>query len=370
MKKTILLIAFFVLSYSYSQNFDTFKNLYNDKNIVDIKSIKTLNDFDQKKLSEKEIDDKIKSFMTDSKIGNFDIPINYSKLKYHGKKNPKEIITFFEAGFDHDMSFVNKPLEIFSFDGVWIFVDNQEFKNIINVFFAARAIQILKFKYPEAYEYLLKPDQVKLGYDKLDSSQGKPPLNKMNPIISFDKSPTKIAGSLWNLKLASKPTLDYRGTKNYENTLNCLTSINYETVRPKEIYKKEDELSNYWLYLREGLIESITHEFIHHYVTNFKFFDMKGGFVFGKRNDSQDQSFQVDVEEAMVINTAETYLIRKGGLSDDLLNFNLGIKYQGKKEILQDLTIASNKARYDALKLLSPPTSDSFDYVYRFYFLD
>lgn len=368
LKTALLLITIysFTANNVAAQSLAFFKKYFNEKeNISSIEDIKTKNDFDQSKLSIEDIDKRISGLMTDKTIGDYEIPINSKKLKYYGKKNPKEVINFYVPNYERDMPMINKDLEIFNYDGNWILVTDKSSKNYLNVFFAARAFQIMKFKYPEAYNYLISPDQVELGYKKLSPADTKPTLNKLFPIISFDKSPSKIAGSLWNQVFAQEQTREYNGAKWYENSLNALTSINYETDRPKEIYGQSETLKNYWLYLREGLIESIAHEFIHHYITNFKLFDKKADYIFNKRNDSTDKTFSFDAEEAIVINTTETYFVKKGGLSKGLVNFNLNNKYKAKKTVLSDMTVELNKQRFDALKKLSPIQSTVFDEIYR-----
>ena len=367
MKKIYFYLLFlFGSNIGFAQSLESFKNYFNGKaSVSSLEDIKTINDFDQSNLSVEDIDKRILSFLNDNAVQDYEIPINSKKIKYYGKKNPKDIISFYVSNYERDMPMINKEVEIFNYDGNWILVPDKSPKSYLNVFFAARAFQILKFKYSEAYDYLINPNQVELGYKKLNAADFKPTLNKLVPIISFDKSPSKIAGSLWNQLLAQEPTIVYNGAKSYENTLNALTSINYETERPKEIYGHSDTLENYWLYLREGLIESITHEFTHHYITNFKFFDKKADYIFNKRNDTTDKSFSFDVEEAIVINTTETYFIKKGGLSKALVDFNMNIKYQNKKNTLSDTTIELNRQRFDNLKNLSPSISTTFDDIYK-----
>jgi hypothetical protein len=352
------------------QTLESFKGYWNGViKVSSIEDIKTKNDFDQSMLSVDEIDGKINELMTISDIAEFEMPVNLKKLNYVGRKNPKEVIAFYTPFFERDMPMINQEVEIFNYDGIWILVNDLSARNYLNVFFSARAFQILKYRYPELHNYLIMPNQIELGYKKLGPGEFLPTLNKLVPILSFDKSPSKIAGSLWNHVFAQEATVEYNGHKNYENTLNALTSINYETSRPKEIYKSEDELENYWRYLKEGLIESIGHEYTHHYITNFKNFDKKGRYIYDKRYDDNDNMFSFDVEEAIVINTIETYFMQKGGLSKDLVDFNMKVKYKAKKDVLEDLTKEINKQRFDTLKNLSPPASITFDDVYRLAFL-
>jgi len=366
----ILLVALY--SGVYAQTYKLFKDTYTGvSSISSVEDIKTKNDFDQKNMSSTEIDQKIASLMVGSLISDYEFPINKGKLKYHKKHNPKEYIEFYIPFYEKDMPMINKELEIYNYDGVWILVSDNSPRNLQNVFYAARAIQIIKTKYPEAYSYLLDPDQVELGYKKIATNTPGPLpiLNKLYPIISFDKSPLKIAGSLYNKSLSSTQTRFYNNMYWYENKVNGLTSINYETDRPKEIYKKSEKEMNYWLYLKEGLIESLLHEFTHLYLYNFADFDKKAKHIFEKRPDPVDTNYNVDVEEAIVINTIDSYLMGKGGLSADLLTFNIDVKYQGKKKILSDLSIPLNKTRFDELKGLSPSSSSSFDDIYKLDFL-
>lgn len=359
------------LNLTRAQDFETFKQHFTSATgITSVSDIETKNDFLQKSLTSDEVDRRIAVLMNNVTIGNYDIPINLSKLKYHNRKNPKDEIAFNLDYYAQVMTMINKEVEIYSYDGVWILVADQSPKNLMNVFFSARALQILKTKYPEAYTTLIKPDQVELGYKKLEPNETKPTLNRLVPVISFDKSPSKIAGSLWNQLFAQVATREYNGFKWFENTLNAVTSINYETDRPKEIYGQTDPVKNYWLYLKEGLVESIGHEFTHHYITNFKFFDKKAGHVFDRRYDTTDKKYSFDVEEALVINTTQTYFLKKGGLSKELTDFNMKVKYQDKKNILSNMTDALNVQRYEKLKSLSPASSITFDQIYRFDFYE
>ncbi|WP_286884301.1 MULTISPECIES: hypothetical protein [Sphingobacterium] len=365
MKIKLLILSFITIaSYNaFGQRIDEFKKYFTGKDeITTISDIKTKNDFDQTNMSPAEIDEKIQK-MLDEPVADLDIPINSAKLIHLGKNNPLKVIDLDSTSFVRDMPMINKDLEIFSYDGVFILVPDKSPKNLLNIFFTARALQILKVKYPQAYLYLIAPDQVELGYKKLKPGEYRPILNKITPIISFDKSPTKIAGSLWNMVWAKEPTRLYEGVKNFENKFNALTSINYETDRPKEIYQKNDTLDNYYFYLREGLLESIVHEFTHHYISNFRNFDKKANFIYNKRYDLQDKTFSFDAEEAIVINTTESYFVKVGGLSKKLINFNLAIKYKDKKEKLINMDIPINKERFEKLKELS--NASTFDGVYR-----
>ncbi|MGI8642347.1 MAG: hypothetical protein ACR2MG_20655 [Pyrinomonadaceae bacterium] len=370
LKFCILIVT--ILSFDqfvYPQKYDLFqKYLSGKKKINEIKDIKTKNDFNQDSLTTEEIDNRIKKFLDNSMTKDIDIPINLGKLEYRGRKNPKDVINFDVASFELNMPMINTELEIFNFDGIWILVPDKTPKSYLNVFFAARAIQILKWRYPEAYTYLIKPNQNQktagLNINRLNPSALQPNLTNFVPIISFDKSPKKIAGSLWNRKFANDPTIDYGTVKVYENTVNGLVSINYETDRPKEIYGFTDNLKNYWSYLREGLVESITHEFTHLYIFNFMDLDRKANYIFKKRSDQTDLTFAFDAEEGIVVNTTQTYFRKKGGLSKTLIDFNMN-KYLDKKKVLSDMSDEKNKVRFDNLKSLSPTTSTTFDEVYR-----
>lgn len=369
--RNIVLSVFFTLSIlsASAQSYALFKKQFlSQKKIEKIEDIKTKNDFNQSSLSVSEIDNRIKTHVA-GQVQQIETPINLKKLKYWGKLNPLQVINFDSTDFVRDMPMVNKDMEIYSYDSVWIFVLDKSNKSYLNVFFTARAIEIIKWKYPEAYSCLLRTNQRQLGLDYYNQNPFvlQPNVVALTPIISFDKSPSYIAGSLWDWKWAPEPpTIDYGRIKVYENTLIALTSLDYEKGRPAQIYTDPDTIKNYWLYLKEGLIESIVHEFTHHYVSTMQCdpsLDKKAKYIYSQRNDLNDKDFDFDVEEGIVLNTTKNYFKAKGGLSSQLVSF-YDKKLDTKKQRITDTANSLNKVRYNNLQQLSLPGAKGFDEIY------
>ncbi|WP_159019854.1 hypothetical protein [Algibacter sp. L3A6] len=377
MKKLFfLLCALLVATYCQSQISDYKELLNNDAPISDISLIKTTNDFDQNNLTQNEIDIKIKELIYNSKTQNnlsLDIPFNSKKLKYVGKKHPNDYLTFSHDAFTTRLNHLNKECEIYEYDTINIFIESKDNKNILNLFFTLRALTIIKVKYPEAYSKLIQQNISKNATSYILQAPYRRPstLNKNNSIISFDNSPIDIAASTTDLFFGSQTNIG--GWDYYENTNNLVMSIDNETILgdqdtkgSKPIYKFEDKDDNYFNYMRDGLIESIIHEFVHLYITNSVSIDEKSFFINEMRNDTTDKNFDIDVEEAIVLNTCLKYYKTKGGISYEVLNFYEKM-LQTKQEILTKTFNYSDKLnlqRYYALKSLSKSTAKNFEDIY------
>lgn len=325
--------------------------------------------FDQANLSVAAIDRQIADIVQQQHgrtLQQTDLPVNSKKLVYWGRMNPRQKMVLDTTGFRLNMPMIDREMEIYNYDGVYILVRTSGAEDLLNVYFAARAIELIRHKYPEAYERLIKPDQVQLGYYRLqpypEQLSQLPVINRLSPVIAFDGSPRFIAGSLWNKYLSAAPTFDYLGYMVYLNTLTALTSYDYSKGRPKEIYQQADSLMNFYLYLREGLVESVIHEFTHHYITNFALLDARCAYIFNKRADAADPLFDDDAEEAIVLNTVHRYFTAKGGLSDTLGRF-YERKLQVKKAIL---TAASplQQNREQALRALTQGGAATWEDIY------
>lgn len=171
-------------------------------------------------------------------------------------------------------------------------------------------------------------------------------------VVSFDVTPASIA-SQTTLVDTQYALID--GVGYYDNT--ALVSIDSETIQgsnptsgSRPIYKKDHAADNFDLYLNDGLVYSIAHEFMH---TLFDLYNSVSPLAVavsaGRRapevangmtveQAKKIAAARVDAEEALVVYTSLYYL--DGFLSDDMkqeasFNMNLLLKKKGVKEALQ-----------------------------------
>lgn len=377
MKQLTIILTFTIMSVSqsFSQISDYSEFLNGTKQLTDISTLKTLNDFDQKNLTSEQINDKLSEIIKNSKSNEnyfLEIPYNTKSLNYIGKKHPKDVLQFSNDAFTSRLGHINKEVELYTYDGIYISLPTKDAKSILNLFYTVRVLTILKLKYPEAYLRLLKQQQGQnaTSYVAQDPYRKTPSFNKCNSIISFDNSPTYIAASTADLVYSSSNGIFVDGYGYYENTMNLVTSIDNETIYgnteygSKKVYGYANANENYFHYMRDGLLETIIHEFVHNYISSNTTIDKKAFFINEMRFDKVDTQFQNDVEEAIVLNTTLSYYMNKGGISSAVIKF-YNDKLNEKKVILTSyFSNKINLQRYYALKALSEQTSNNFEDIY------
>jgi len=357
--------------------------LVSEEPLHNVSLIKTSNDFNQNNLTKTQIDNKIASLIKNSKSkSNFllDIPFNSKKLMYVGKKHPKEYLEFSNDAFSSRLTHIDEEYEIYVYDGIHILIPSKSNRDLLNLFFTLRALTIIKVKYPEAYEKLIQQNYNKnsASYTLHTLHRRPPAINKNNSIICFNNSPEYIASNSSDLFFGDKITKI--GGWNYtENTHNLVVSIDNETIvgdneyrGSKALYRLPNENQNYFYYLRDGLIESIIHEFTHLYITNSTAIDEKAFFINEMRNDTNDTDFDFDVEEAIVLNTILKYYKKKEGISNSVIRYYENILLNKRKKLINTYRYSDkiNLQRYYALKCLSKKGSSNFEDVYSLSILD
>ena len=346
------------------------------RQLNDVAQLTTAADFAQVALTAEQIDERIGNLMRNTPPENFfiEIPYNSKRLQYVGKMHPRTLLNFANDAFTTRLPHINSELEIFSYDGIYIFLPGKSTTDLLNLFFTLRALTIIKIRYPEAYVRLVRQDYQANALSYLLQTPYRRPaaIHKSNSIIPFDTSPIEIAASTSDMFFSS--TLTSLGGWNYfENTHNLVTSIDIETIKgnnnthgSKPLYNLPNAADNYLWYLRDGLIETLIHEFTHHYISNSTYIDEKAFFINEMRFDATDINFDFDVEEAVVLNTILRYYDQKSGISKSVIDFYKGM-LQRKKITLTATFNFSNKVnlqRYYALKALSTPYATNFEDVY------
>lgn len=288
--------------------------------------IKTGNDFDQgiyrnAEEIDKEIEKRIKAYDRETAIVTFDVPINYSRLLYEKYQKYTE--------FNPDIGNLNlsgsgQPLDkkahFWRYGNIYIAVEGDSYKDQLNVYSIARAVEILKYRYPEAYQKLF----IEVGNFKGKNLSYARWKNKYAVLLfSFDESPSHIAGGITaNGKKANNTYFDNNGIGEYSNvSVVSIDSVNIEGKNDsgsKPIYRSGAE-ENYMRYLREGLVETLVHEMIHRYIDYMNSYDESFNKIFNLRYDENyPLDSRISGEEVIVTTTSLHYFQKKGGLQSSI----------------------------------------------------
>jgi hypothetical protein len=270
-----------------------------------LKWVKSKNDFDQTKFAtaddiDKEIEKIIKSYDKSSEIVNFEVPINSQLLEFKGKKKYSEHIPTLKG--------YNDKFYFWRYADIDIAVSGNEFNDQLNVYYLARAIEILKNRYPKAYQKLFVEVR---SFPVEPSVFGSSKHRFANLVFSFNKDPSYIASGK-----------THRETFNNQPSNNIsLVSFHKKNIQgnerygSKQIYKSVPD-DNYMRYLREGLIESMVHEMIHRYVDYQQSHDKIFNTMYNFRNSGSDEN--QSAEEAIVASTTLNYFSETGGLQPNI----------------------------------------------------
>jgi hypothetical protein len=288
--------------------------------------INSKNDFDQDKYTEAQTELEIAYLINKSRINNepilnIDIPINEAKLSYEGHKKPNETKLFDGSPVSNNLSnSINKNLHIYKYGNFYISTEEDKAVDQLNVFYTIRAINILRYRYPDAYQ--------KLFVETTTFPETKPKLGDfVNRYKAFwitftDKSLNNtdfdVAVSHTHLIESDKiPSYDNKDVRRFVNV--SIIHINKTNILGKNpdkgsrlIYGLSKDDENYLAYMRDGLIETLFHEMLHRYIDYLNPTDQR----FVNISNNRNNILGVKTEEAALINTSYPYFLREGGLSD------------------------------------------------------
>jgi hypothetical protein len=155
-------------------------------------------------------------------------------------------------------------------------------------------------------------------------------------VISFDTSPLYIAAGL--TVLDAVPTLDMQtDLDTYSNA--AAVSIDRETilgasdtVGSRPIYDRPSDDENFLRYMREGVVETLVHEFLHLRVDRLNSVDADMLALYNRRGDP-NACASFELEETLVAATSLLYFREAGGLSDTYLDY-YDVVLEANREIL------------------------------------
>lgn len=316
----------------------------------DLKWINSSNSFDQSNLDsaaiDREIEKRIKAYDRETAIVTFDVPINSKRLtkpkfQHYVEFNPQ----INELWAAKNGNALDKKAYFWRYGDIDIAVPDDTYKDQLNVYAVARAIEILKYRYPKAYNKLFveirnfSSDSVNFGICK----------NRFPVLLfSFDESPLLVASGA----TAWAGDARYKCDGDYSNvSVVSIDNINIQGISDsgsKPIYNALTSEENYIRYLREGLVETMVHEMLHRYIDYRRSHEQSFNALFDARSKipgsvvctglpsniqcsgfanslySPFSNLTISGEEAIIITTSLHYFAREGGIQSNLLFYYRG----------------------------------------------
>lgn len=311
----------------------------NDDLVLSLESIISENDFIQTSLSSTAIDVAISNLITEqvsagalnSKI---EIPYNHQKLEYVGFMHPNET-NMFEAYpiASYNTSELNKELYIFKYDDIYISIESKSTKNILNVYYTLRAIDILKTRYPDLYKKLFT--DTKEFFTESPAFENWVNSNKAF-WIAFNNNPFYIASNntvfLKEGNFSSNTAIGKYRNVALVNINSLYISGSIELTGSRPLYNRTKDSDNHFSYLRDGLIESIAHEMLHNYIDLAYSYDET---IYNIRKYRSRYNF-TKAEEISVLNTSLPYFIEHGGLNEEVIDYYYETTFDYNIDILED----------------------------------
>lgn len=308
----------------------------------DLEWIKTGNDFDQSKFSteeeiDKEIANRINAYDRETAIVTYEVPINSKRLtKPNSSKTYKT--------FDANIGIINKDLPnsmayFWRYRDIDIAVPGNTYQDQLNVYSVIRALEILRCRYPKAYQKLFIETR---AY----SSQAPTRLTFINRfkslLISFNTFTTaSIAESGQVLGINETPTAAYGKYPNLGViSIQATNILGNDIYGSSAIYKKNPD-ENYLRYLREGLVETLVHEMLHRYIDTRAGIDELETIIFKARPPVGGIAKHLNIlwEEVFINNTSLSYFNREGGLQPSIPYYYRGV-LEGNIAALHGLRLA------------------------------
>lgn len=343
MKFIIVVILLIFNNSSFSQEFEVLKNKIRDIRLQsgddNLKWIITKYDFDQTNLSIDEIDSIIK-FQIAKKVEKIETPINLKKLKYFGYYDFKKLglvknNSLFKE-YEKEYEDANGPKNIYQYENITILNTYNAFEDQLNVFSIIRSLLVLRIKYKKIHKILFI-DTKKSILSNTTIVKDKSGILNTNKHIVFSIHENSN-------KLLSATTTNY-GPKYKNPILNKweaenvhLIFLNKSTLRnggnsigSTPIYIGMDKKDAQIKFLFDGLIQTIIHERLHDYISNYMTVNTFYNYI---RNDNSlvnnNQSTYKYIEEPIVTNTTNHLFFKYGGLSQDVMRYysDLFTKYQ------------------------------------------
>lgn len=221
----------------------------------------------------------------------------------------------------NNFSWLHGQRHIYRYDeNIFIMTEEDEPADQLDVFYTARALEILRADHPYVYEQLVTvPTELPAG-PPLDGFNWKNRLRSV--VLSFDTSPLYIAAGLTVL---DEDPVKVMNLDEYSNV--AAISVDRETIRgespdvgSRPIYEKPSDDENFLRYMREGIVETLVHELLHTRVDRLNSVDADMQLLYARRAE-QNACARFELEEALVAASSLLHFRGSGGLSDAYLDY-------------------------------------------------
>jgi hypothetical protein len=331
--------------------------------------IKTANDFDQTALTDSEIDAHLQKLITgydrETPIVLYEVPIHSKRLTYLGKRKytdcDKRITAIDSADLGKPFS---KEAEFFQYAGYIIAVPGNSAEDQLRVYSLCRALEILRYRYPQAYQRLFVGMQM---FPSATPNQGRfRHSNRFDKILfTFDESPKSIAASatLTATEIAPDSTQNQGMLTEISISYTGMRGLGSNEAGSQLLYQASPD-ENFMRYLREGMLESLVHEMLHCAITYHASHDPIAYALWSERQaptklSNNDKALAGAGEEAAVNAASTQFFLREGGLQPNVLFWNRGaLEFNINR--LQKASVLTNY-----LTLLDPENAGSYLYVKR-----
>ncbi len=291
----------------------------------DLSWIKTCNRFDQSRINadaiDAEIENIIKKYDLETSIVTFDVPINMKRLV---KPDGKKLFSAFDPAYRLDKlrdQPLNEEVYFWKYRDIDIAVGGDAYLDQYLVYSTARALEILRCRYPKAYQ--------KLFVESRSFPQQAPTLgsfvNRFNRILISFQNVTKAPVAESGTVLVANEDLSGPYGK-YSNL--AVVSFHQDNLLGKTAFgssvlynKSADE--NFIRYLKEGIVETLVHEMLHRFIETRRKVDELATIV----TDARDESLSLNLlwDEIFINNTSLHFFLREGGVQPPILLYYKGV---------------------------------------------
>lgn len=308
----------------------------------DLRWIKTGNDFDQSRFAtaeeiDREIEKRLRAYDRETAIVTYEVPINSMRLvKPINKKTYMDFDARISVLSDQPL---NSEAYFWRYGDIDIAVLEDTYQDQLNVYGVIRALEILRCRYPKAYQKLFVETRT-------FAPQAPKPgtwINRFKTLLVSFHSSTKADIAEGGQAIGANE--DTSGPYGKYSNLGVI-SIHATKILGKEVngssvlYKKNPD-ENYLRYLREGLVETLVHEMLHRYVDTRTNIDDLPTLIFNARPPVGGTARPLNIlwEEVFVINTSLSFFTREGGLQPPIPYYYRGV-LEGSIAALHGLRLA------------------------------
>lgn len=339
--------------------------------------ITSQNDSQVAKLSDdKQIEAKIKEIVTGygaKNLREMELPFNRYYLQYLGRVHPNSLGAFSPTSKywvnTFNLAWIDSPSYTYRYDGIYISVPENDVRNQLNVYYTIRAINLLKYRYPKAYDRLF----LRTKTPPAEGDIARKRFDRFSAIyISFNQSPGSIAASFSSEFLSKEqqnlPTYD----------LVPIVSIHSQTILGEKessgsrpIYQTTSidpqpstNYDRYYLtYMREGLVETLVHEMLHRYIDYSQSVSRRSAYVFQTLRQAGNVGGRA--EENTVMNTSLSFFEKEGGLGPETATY-YKVVFDRNIQAIKD----ANKLKEYADGVASMPYGTEYRKAFRLPILD